>query len=178
MWTIENRARYDRSKLRYPSDLTDEDFVAATLKRMADDLFAKVRQESRSVRTLTVRVRYNDMGEDQVSESLIEPTDLETDIYGRLHNMLRAAWKRRVSIRLVSLKLSNVYDCVFRSELPLEANEKNHAARERLAAVLDELRRNKGWSVVLRGHDLRLREAPQAPLASISRSSGSTGCLR
>ena len=24
MWTIENRARYDRSKLRYPSDLTDE----------------------------------------------------------------------------------------------------------------------------------------------------------
>jgi len=24
MWTDENRARYDRSKLRYPSDLTDE----------------------------------------------------------------------------------------------------------------------------------------------------------
>ncbi len=23
MWTDENRARYDRSKLRYPSDLTD-----------------------------------------------------------------------------------------------------------------------------------------------------------
>lgn len=25
MWTIENRARYDRSTLRYPSDLTDEE---------------------------------------------------------------------------------------------------------------------------------------------------------
>ncbi len=25
MWTIENRARYDRSKLRYPSDLTDDE---------------------------------------------------------------------------------------------------------------------------------------------------------
>ncbi len=24
MWTTENRARYDRSKLRYPSDLTDD----------------------------------------------------------------------------------------------------------------------------------------------------------
>jgi len=46
------------------------------------------------------------MAEDQCSESLIEPTDLETDVYGRLHNMLRAAWKRRVSLRLVSLKLS------------------------------------------------------------------------
>ena len=26
MWTDENRGRYDRSKLRYPSDLTDEEW--------------------------------------------------------------------------------------------------------------------------------------------------------
>jgi transposase len=26
MWTTENRRRYDRSKLRYPSDLTDEEW--------------------------------------------------------------------------------------------------------------------------------------------------------
>ena len=26
MWTDENRQRYDRSKLRYPSDLTDEEW--------------------------------------------------------------------------------------------------------------------------------------------------------
>ena len=29
MWTVENRARYDRSKLRYPSDLTDEEWALA-----------------------------------------------------------------------------------------------------------------------------------------------------
>src|SRR5476649_632803 len=27
MWTNENRARYDRSKLRYPSDLTDAEWA-------------------------------------------------------------------------------------------------------------------------------------------------------
>jgi transposase len=27
MWTTENRARYDRSKLHYPSDLTDEEWA-------------------------------------------------------------------------------------------------------------------------------------------------------
>ena len=27
MWTNDNRARYDRSKLRYPSDLTDEEWA-------------------------------------------------------------------------------------------------------------------------------------------------------
>ncbi len=27
MWTTENRARYDRSKLRYPTDLTDDEWT-------------------------------------------------------------------------------------------------------------------------------------------------------
>jgi transposase len=27
MWTVENRGRYDRSKLRYPSDLTNEEWA-------------------------------------------------------------------------------------------------------------------------------------------------------
>jgi transposase len=27
MWTVENRARYDRSRLRYPSDLTDQEWA-------------------------------------------------------------------------------------------------------------------------------------------------------
>jgi DNA-directed DNA polymerase III PolC len=145
----------------FNEDVTDEEYVEAVLRRMADRLFATVREEGRSVRTLTVKVRYNDRDENQRAESLREPTDLETDVYGRLRGLLREAWQRRVSLRMVSLKLSNVYDGVFRSELPLETAAKNHEARERLAAVMDELRRNKGWSVVLRGHDLRLRDAPR-----------------
>jgi len=145
----------------FNEDVTDEEYVEAVLRRMADKLFATVREEGRSVRTLTVKVRYNDRDENQRADSLREPTDLETDIYGRLRGLLREAWQRRVSLRMVSLKLSNVYDGVFRSELPLEANARNHKARERLAVTLDELRRDKGWSVILRGHDLRLRDAPR-----------------
>src|SRR5262245_43799516 len=145
----------------FGSDLTDEEYVEATLRRMADSLFAKVREEGHSVRTLTVKVRYNDMGEDQLSESLIEPTDLETDVYTRLHGMLRKAWKRRVSLRLVSLKLSNVYDGRFRSELPLEVSAQQQDTHSRVAAVIDELRKARGHSVILRGHDLLLRNGPR-----------------
>src|SRR5207249_968037 len=79
----------------FATDVTDEEYIHATVRRMADNLFAKVREENRSVRTLTVRVRYNDMAEDQVNESLLEPTDLETDVYARLQTMLSAAWRRR-----------------------------------------------------------------------------------
>ncbi len=144
----------------FVKDLTDEEYIEATLRHMADDLFAQVRAENRSIRTLTVKVRYNDMDEDQVSESLAEPTDLETDVYPRLHTMLKAAWKRRVSLRLVSLKLSNVYDGRFHSELALTVPAIRQDARERLAVVVDELRRTQGYSVILRGHDFRLRDAP------------------
>ncbi|MEO8427392.1 MAG: DNA polymerase III subunit alpha, partial [Verrucomicrobiota bacterium] len=150
----------------FSRDLTDENYVEATLRRMADSLFAKVREEARSIRTLTVKVRYNDMAEDQVSESLIEPTDLETDVYGRLHQMLRHAWKRRVSLRLVSLKLANVYDGRFRSELPLEVSAQRQDARARAARVIDELRKTRGQSVILRGHDFVLRSGPRESMAN------------
>src|SRR6185295_12746164 len=36
-------------------DLTDEDYIEAMLRRMADSLFAQVRGENRSIRTLTVK---------------------------------------------------------------------------------------------------------------------------
>jgi DNA-directed DNA polymerase III PolC len=141
----------------FPADLTDEEYVGAVLLRMADNLFAKVRAESRSIRTLQVRVRYNDMAEDQASQSLLEPTDLETGVYGRLRAMLRAAWKRRVSLRMVSLKLSNIYDSRFCGELPLEAAAPGRDAQARLAAALDELRQSRGRLVLMRGHDFVLK---------------------
>ena len=150
----------------FARDLTDEEYIAATLRRMADDLFAKVRAEQRTIRTLTVTVRYNDRAEDQVSESLLEPTDLETEVYGRLQAMLKKAWKRRVSLRLVSLKLSNLYDGRFRSDLPLTVPMQRLGAQSRLAAVVDELRSSHGRSIILRGHDFRLLSPPTEALAA------------
>jgi DNA polymerase III alpha subunit/nucleotidyltransferase/DNA polymerase involved in DNA repair len=141
----------------FAGDQTDETFIKATLRRMADTLFAKVRADGKSVRTLTVKVRYNDMAEDQCSESLLEPTDLETDIYSRLHTMLRRAWKRRVSLRLVSLKLSNLYNGLFRMELALDRTAQQHEARHRLASTVDALRDEHGRYSVMRGHDLELK---------------------
>lgn len=139
-------------------DTTDEGYVEAVLRRMADELMAKAREEGHSVRTLTVKVRYNDMTEEQGGVSLEEPTDIETDVYGTLSGLLRQAWRRRVSLRLVSLKLSNLHARTMRVELPLDAGSKRAAARQRLAMAVDTLRRERGARVILRGHDFRLRE--------------------
>jgi DNA-directed DNA polymerase III PolC len=142
----------------FPADTTDELFLEATLRRMADKLMAKVRGECKSVRTLAVKVRYNDMDEEQASESLAEPTDLETEIYGKASALLRRAWRRRVSLRLVSLRLTNLYDGRFSGGLGLDVSSRRHEAQQRLADVVDQLREKHGRSVVMRGHDFVLRD--------------------
>jgi DNA-directed DNA polymerase III PolC len=152
----------------FAGDTTDEEYVQAVLYRQADHLMAKVRLDAKSIRTVTVKVRYNDMDEDQCSESLLEPTDLETDIYSRLRPMLRRAWRRRVSLRMVSLKVSNVYEGSFRGELPLEERAQQHEARRRLAEAVDELRKTRGTGVILRGHDFVL----DRPLPSSDQEKG------
>jgi DNA polymerase-3 subunit alpha len=143
----------------FSSDLTDESYIEAVLLRMADTLFASVRDEHRSIRTLTVKVRYNDFAEDQVSESLREPTDLETEAYSTIRGLLCKAWKRRVSLRLVSLKLSNLYRGSHSTELALPHARRSDVAA-RLALHIDALRKAHGEGIILRGHDFRLREPP------------------
>ena len=151
----------------FGEDLTDEDYLEAVLRRMADKLMAKVRSDGKCIRTLTVKVRYNDMAEDQRSESLAEPTDIETDIYSRLRPMLRQAWKRRVSLRLVSLKLANIYDGWRQMTLPLDGTTASPQARRQLAHAVDALRAARGADIIMRGHDLRLRAGPQGILAPV-----------
>jgi DNA polymerase-3 subunit alpha len=149
----------------FPADLTDEEYLEAILLRMADNLFSSVREERRSIRTLTVKVRYNDMAEDQASESLPEPTDLETEVYPLIRALLRKAWKRRVSLRLVSLKLSNCYRGTYVSELPILPKARRRDANARLIGQIDALRKEHGPGIILRAHDLRLRQPPADALA-------------
>jgi DNA polymerase-4 len=154
----------------FATDTTDEEFLQATLRRMGDRLMAKVRADGKSIRTLTVKVRYNDMDEAQASTSLNEPTDLETEIYGESSRLLRKAWGRRVSLRLVSLKLSNLYDRRFGGMLALDASARRHEAQQRLADVVDELRGKYGCGVIMRGHDFVLRAKrgqPEEPNSSL-----------
>src|ERR1044071_2214068 len=141
----------------FAADTTDEEFLKATLRRMADKLMAKVREDGKSVRTVTVKVRYNDMDEQQASESLEEPTDIETDIYSKTSLLLRKAWQRRVSLRLVSLKLSNIYEGRFWGGLALDASARKHDGQQRLSDIVDQLRQKFGHTILLRGHDFILR---------------------
>jgi len=147
------------SQHTFEKDVIDEAVIDATLRRMADRLTAAARGDGRMIRTVTVKVRYNDMTEQQRSESLPEPTDLETDLYGRLRPLLRRTWERRISLRMVSLKLSNLYAAYPRAELALDGPARTYDARHRLANIVQELKHSYGSKAVMRGHDLPRSES-------------------
>jgi transposase len=56
MWTTENRARYDRSKLRYPSDLTDDEW--AMIEPLIPPAKHGGRERQKDERELVNRIMY------------------------------------------------------------------------------------------------------------------------
>ena len=154
----------------FEKDTTDEDFARARLRRMADHLLGKLRGESRTARTVEVRIRYNDFDEARRSESFAEPTDLESDVYPVIDRLLRRAWERRVALRLVGLKLSGLYGAVFQDTLDFwqlsaegvsgarVCEEPARGRRHDLALTVDSIRERHGAASILRGHDLFLNK--------------------
>ena len=100
------------------------------------------------------------------SVSLEEPADLEQDVYPLLPALLKKAWERRVSIRMVSLKLSHIYGGIFRTELSLDEQSRKRDNERKLAGVLDTLRGNHS---IMRGHDLWLKQRKNQPRADTER---------
>ncbi len=145
----------------FEQDVTDEAWLIAKLRTMADALMARVRGDARAIRTVTLRLRYNDMSECQRSDSLSEPVDLEHEIYPLLPRLLSRAWERRVSVRLLSLRFTQIYHGGFMRELPLEGIAVSDERRHRLACTVDIMRSAR--QSIMRGHDLWLRRRDGKP---------------
>lgn len=137
-------------------DIGDFAEIEQVVKRMVDELLAKVREDKKRVRTMTVKVRYPDFSQESHGRSLEESTDIEAPFYPLVAPLLRAAWTQRRPLRLVSVRFSNVDDGAAQLEMFAEAEEK----RRRLAGVLDALNRKGGGSVVQHGHQLAKKPRP------------------
>jgi DNA polymerase IV len=134
-------------------DISDSAEIERVLKRMVDELLPKIREDKKRVRTMTIKVRYPDFTQESHGRSLATASDLEAPFYGLVEPLLRAAWKKRRPLRLVSVRFSGVEDSAVQLEMFAESNEK----RRRLAGVLDQLNKKSGAAVVQHGHQLAKR---------------------
>jgi len=125
--------------------------IERVVKRMVDELLPKIREDKKRVRTMTVKVRYPDFTQESHGRSLAAATDLEAPFYPLVAPLLRAAWKKRRPLRLVSVRFSTVEDTAVQLEMFAESDEK----RRRLAGVLDQLNRGGREAIVQHGHQLK-----------------------
>lgn len=119
-------------------------------KRMIDELLAKVREDRKRVRTMTLKIRYPDFSQESHGRSLASAADIEAPFYPLVEPLLRAAWKKRRPLRLISVRFSGVEDGATQLEMFAETDEK----RRRLASVLDRLNDQGKAAVVQHGHQL------------------------
>lgn len=119
-------------------------------KRMIDELMPAIRADGKRVKTMTVKVRYPRMENSTAGRSLPEATDLEAPFYALVGPLLRAAWTKRLPLRLVSVRFSSVEDPAPQLEMFAQGEDK----KRRLAAVLDKLNAKGKTAVVRHGHQI------------------------
>lgn len=137
----------------FPQDIGDLAEIERIAKRMIDELLAKVRADRKRVKTMTIKVRYPGMENESAGQSLKAATDLEAPFYPLVRPLLKKAWTRAKSLRLVSVRFSGVEDAPGQLEMFAQTDEK----RRRLAAVLDQLNQGGSTPVVRHGHQLENR---------------------
>lgn len=131
-------------------DVSSFSAIEQVAKRMLDELMAKVRQDGKRVKTVTVKVRYPDFTQESHGKSLAEASDLEAPFYPLIAPLLKGAWTKRRPLRLVSVRLSSVEDPPGQMEIFGAGDDK----RRRLAGVLDKLNQGSPNPLVQRGHQL------------------------
>ncbi len=137
-------------------DIGDFAEIERVAKRMVDELLAKVREDGKRVRTMTLKVRYPDFSEESHARSLDTGSDLEAPFYPLVAPLLRAAWRKSQPLRLVSVRFSNVEGAGAQLQMFAQEEEK----RRRLAGVLDQLNKRGLGGGVQHGHQLAKRPRP------------------
>jgi len=141
-----------RERVEFAEDVWDQPQLLITLRGMLERLMAGVREQKAEIRRITLKLRYTDGGESERSLALTEPTGVESEFRAGMDGLLRAAWQRRVRLRMVELAAGALYRPSPQMELftPPLIKEREH----RLANAIDRVRASFGAAAVRWGYQL------------------------
>ena len=141
----------------FSKDVSDIAVIERVTKKMIDSLLSKVRGDRKRVRTMTLKVRYPDFTQESHGRSLSAATDFEAPFYPLVSLLLKACWRKKRPLRLISVRFSGVED----GPAQLEMFEQGNAKRRKLAQVMDLLNQKGKERVIKHGHQLIAR--PRSP---------------
>ena len=131
-------------------DVESEDEAEQVLLALADSVSSRMRMDRVQATCIGVTVRYNNFKEKAHQKSLLEPTDITTDIFSTSKILFAEIWDKNTPIRLLGISLTGI---VRDGEIQISAfnvdGEKEKARR--LDKTIDSLRSQFGNDKIIRG---------------------------
>lgn len=143
----------------FEDDTADVAYCEAVLGYLAERACRDLRGHGLTARTVTLKLRYRDFTTVTRRTTLDTPTDADRTVAEAARRLFRAAWARRVNVRLLGVGLANLVDAAPQLDLFAEPRD---AAWERLLAPLDRLRDRWGFGAVKTGTTWALRDVGES----------------
>lgn len=103
-------------EITFTQDSDNRKFLKKVLVHLVEELCFKLREEKLKTKTITLKIRYSDFKTITRSYT-IEPTNCDSEIYKIAKKLLEKAYTRRVRVRLLGLKFSNLLEEKFLDSL-------------------------------------------------------------
>ena len=81
--------------------------LESTLMRLTEMVARRLREHSFYARTIQLKLRYKDFTTITRAHSLVEPTQLDTEIFEQIRILFRKNWKKGAEVRLLGVHVSS-----------------------------------------------------------------------
>jgi len=127
----------------FAHDISDREELHKILFSLTEEVCASLRYRHLKARTFTLKLRYADF--DTITRATsIEPTDDDTIVFKTMCELLEESYTRRIAIRLLGVRASNLVD---ESQLELSLFPESQKRTNMLDAV-DKIRKKFGDDVI------------------------------
>lgn len=128
----------------FQNDTADKAQIQKTLFELTEDVCNSLRKKKWMTKTITLKLRYSDFVTITRSQTLKEPANSDKIIFNTTAELFRNAYKRRVSVRLIGIHLTNFYSS-FEQENLFDGKEEKE---KRMLQAIDTLRLKYGLEIV------------------------------
>lgn len=141
----EPRQRKSMSKaITFSKDIADKKIVDKYMLGIIENLCYDLRKKQMRGKTISIKVRYSDFKDVQRSQTLLFPTNDDIVIYDVASKLFKKAVTRRLSIRLISVEVSNFCEDIEQSEIFIFEKDK----WEKVLASEQKIRTKYGKNII------------------------------
>ncbi|MFA6596390.1 MAG: DNA polymerase IV [Ignavibacteriaceae bacterium] len=142
--TVERERKSIGREETFQTDLAEHKEIENILFHLVEDVCNSLRKKGWMAKTITLKLRYSDFITLTRSQTFKEPANSDKVIFNAAVELFRNAYKRRVTIRLIGIQLTNFYSSFEQENLFDGKDEKE----KRMLQAVDALRQKYGIKIV------------------------------